>query len=842
MCTGNKTLFCHAILFLCLFSVTPSHSLNKEGYLAILKSNASLTSNELLSSCKASSPYIRSISQNLPNMQYTFLDSISSKYSLTADELSLLGRNSFVVSQRLCFSTFSHALQDIYDKDLPVFIATDLVLFALHQSYENLLMEIEMSTFIPEITTIITTMYDSLQVLADSYPDNTEMASVLQDVDLYITMAKSLIQGTKANPRLATTQGFDDLWEKCLQKEMVSIPLFSSHPRNIDFSQFTVRGHYTFTSALSNYFKLMMWLGRIDFWLTPPSAGEEKWEPSELQRMAAGACLVNELIDRADTRSALNAIESSLTLIIGECDNLTPAELKEITDTSGIENAAALFNPDNYATFLKNLINDPRSDQQILSDFIILNPFDTTPDTLPISFKLLGQRFAIDSYILSNVVYNRVETYRMMPSPLDAMYVLGNNDGALLLEAELKKYGYSPQLASLRALVDGYPASYWEESVFTLWLQAIRLLGPTLFMATTTPLQQVPLFMKTSSWHCEKLNTQLSSWAHLRHDNILYAKQSYTAGTSCSFPHSYVEPYPDFYRHITAFSKKASAAFRDNYNARGYFERLGEVTAQLADLAQKELDHKPFTSTESDFLKKMLFAVTHESGTPPFDGWFADLFYDCWEFFESAYTIADVHTQPTDGGGAIVGKVLHVGTGDINLGIVVAPSPTDSFRDMAFIGPFLSYYETITDDFTRLTDKDWRSLVASDSCPPRPDWTNCYLADVSGNAMADGRWLDGIDLTVGTMACPFRSIHEPAISVTRGIGRTVVSVSGSSVFAEALYLINNRGQVVRKMDRQPATDGKDAPHRWEIGGLSPGCYIIRIVGKGMNRMRKVIVH
>ena len=41
------------------------------------------------------------------------------------------------------------------------------------------------------------------------------------------------------------------------------------------------------------------------------------------------------------------------------------------------------------------------------------------------------------------------------------------------------------------------------------------------------------------------MNAQLASWAELRHDTLLYAKQSYTAVPVCDFPDAYVDPYPE---------------------------------------------------------------------------------------------------------------------------------------------------------------------------------------------------------------------------------------------------------------------------------------------------------
>ena len=45
-----------------------------------------------------------------------------------------------------------------------------------------------------------------------------------------------------------------------------------------------------------------------------------------------------------------------------------------------------------------------------------------------------------------------------------------------------------------------------------------------------------------------------ASWAELRHDTLLYAKQSYSAAAGCEYPDAYVDPYPAFYGKLEAFA------------------------------------------------------------------------------------------------------------------------------------------------------------------------------------------------------------------------------------------------------------------------------------------------
>jgi hypothetical protein len=55
--------------------------------------------------------------------------------------------------------------------------------------------------------------------------------------------------------------------------------------------------------------------------------------------------------------------------------------------------------------------------------------------------------------------------------------------------------------------------------------------------------------MRRAAWQRKQLQTQLASWAELRHDTILYGKQSYTT-TACEYPAGYVEPVPAFFARL----------------------------------------------------------------------------------------------------------------------------------------------------------------------------------------------------------------------------------------------------------------------------------------------------
>ena len=127
-----------------------------------------------------------------------------------------------------------------------------------------------------------------------------------------------------------------------------------------------------------------------------------------------------------------------------------------------------------------------------------------------------------------------------------------------MLKNDVTVFKIAPNYVALRKTVDSYDSTFWSQTLYNTWFQAIRDLNPTSDTA------HLPFFMTTAGWQHEKMNTQLASWAQLRHDNLLYAKQSYTSIPVCSYPYSYVEPYPQMYAHVKQFANNASGFFKNN--------------------------------------------------------------------------------------------------------------------------------------------------------------------------------------------------------------------------------------------------------------------------------------
>ncbi|HZW39778.1 MAG TPA: DUF3160 domain-containing protein [Ignavibacteriaceae bacterium] len=691
-------------------------------------------------------------SLNLNFNDALFFDSINFKYQLTPYEKSLIQQNGFLVTDRLKRNSYGESFLEIYHKDLPVFVSTDAILHAFHKSYDRILTDVEVGLLIPKLQELLSLLSGKMTNLNAAYGNDTAMTKMLRDVDLYITMPRILL-GENVSPFYPETQTeINSLLNLINQENISSYPLFSTTCKDLDFSQFKPRGHYINPQLpqLAKYFKAMIWLSRMEVYLIAPNVEGilcpmQKF--SDIKRQVIDAILISELIEIAGCQNKVKQIDDVLKFFVGEQDNVHYFNLKEVKNLVQITSANQLLDSIKVVQFQDTLAKQPYANQLILSQFLMqADPY--SPDSIkPASaFMLFGQRFVIDSYVMGSVVWDRIQfngerLCRLFPSTLDPIAALGNDAALQLLQSELNQWKYGSNLASLRYIIDQYQDTYWYSTLYLSWLQTIRKLNPPLVRTGLPP------FMQTAAFWQEKLNTQLFSWTELRHDNLLYAKQSYTGGTICSYPYAYVEPFPEFYQSLKTLADTASVRFNNlDFNNTwlktsvvNYFTYMSVVSDSLKNICEKELNGTPLTLNEAYWLKNIVYQTNPGSGEPPYLGWYSKLFYDDNYYnneglLDKDFIVADVHTIPTDCGGGWLGNVMHVGTGPHNLGVFIADIPGSG--NVAFVGPVSSYYEYTTINLLRLTDQEWDQTYLNASL--RPNWTNIYLADSTGNSRGEG--------------------------------------------------------------------------------------------------------
>lgn len=665
---------------------------------------------------------------------------VQKKMELTSGERNLIGKHGFMVTSRISYPSFNAGFYDIYNKDLPVYISADAVLHALHRSYDNMLKYVEKEILAKELKTALEKIHTYIETDKNRKSLTPFELQSLRDGDIYITVTRRLLEPTTAiNPVFfENNTAIADLLKLVHAESPSQYNLFSTQPRDIDFSQMKPRGHYTQDPELTAYFRAMMWLGRTELYITAPETYGVTPTDEDIKRQCALSIKIAECVKNSNAFINLENIDKAITLFVGAQDNLTTKDLLNVMSVHNI-NVNSIQQKETLQKFQDACI-EAGAAQKILSQ-ILFGDGGTDQIKPAAAYMLMGQRFIIDSYIFMNVVYDKV-AQRLMPSTLDAMFALGNNSALHLLDGELKRFDYAPQLAGLRYLLDSYGKSDWNSSLYASWLQSLRTLNPP----SEEKRNALPKFMQTAAWWQKTLNTQLMSWAELRHDNLLYAKQSYTGGLGCFYPEGFVEPVPELYATIKAFAKQFKTALMslsEQGNVGKLLQTLDKyetVMTALESISHKELNHQELDNSETAIIKNWVMQKDVNvvcAIEKHYTGWYQSLMFDVESNIQSDHNpnfiIADVHTQPTDEDGNMVGKVLHVGTGAPTLAVIIATDKDGC--STAYSGPVGSYFEHISENFQRLTDEEWADSYMSKGL--RPNLTNLYMANNEGTPYDD---------------------------------------------------------------------------------------------------------
>ena len=849
------TNFCTYIFFLFISSSTAfTQVFNIDDYMQFLQTHQNMSTEDLLQMHNAGY-FTDQINANYEDALY--FDTLDSYYNFTEYEKSLIQDHGFMVSERLKRISFGESFLQIFHQDFPVFVSTDAILHAFHISYDRILTDMEVGLLEDRLIELLWNLRNSIAQLNSNYGSNPDMMPMLKDVDIYVTVPLLLLE-ENATPYYPDNSSMIDSILNWIYDEEggISSTIFSTTCRVMDWSQFKPRGHYVYNPVtgidLEGYFRAMMWLGRIELYLITPDSYPFQCPPQtfqDIQRQTIDAFLIDELYDIANTYSIYEEMEYILKFFVGESDNVTLYNLGYLKQAISMSNPTELLDSLRMVEFQDTLSNQAFAYQLILSQILYSNPMSPNSIRPASAFLMFGQRFVIDSYVTATVVFDRILYYgekicRLFPSTLDVLFSLGNDASAQLLIEELKQYHYSSNLAALRYLIDHYDNEFWESSIYNYWLNSIRKLNPPADRSS------LPSFMQTASYWQEKMNTQLKSWTDLRHDNLLYAKQSYTGGTICSYPYCYVEPFPEFYANLNLLSEEAynyftSLNFPDpdvKTRVVGYFSFFGKVADTLQVICEKELAGIPFSNIESNFLQRMIYE-TAGCGTPVYLGWYPRLFYNDGLSYpgllESNHIVADIHTTPTDCGGGMIGAISHVGTGNINLGLFIIENHLGELT--AFVGPVTSYYEYRTMNFLRLTDDEWASNYLQSAL--RPDWVNIYLADSLGQSRGPG----------GTLITSIKEDKDPVIPESQILLNnypnpfnpyTIISFSIpynlTNSFVE-LKVFDLNGQLVKTLVQENLSAGNYLT-KWEGDNssgykVSSGVYIysLRVGSRAVNK-------
>lgn len=601
------------------------------------------------------------------------------------------------------YENFYELYEDLARNQRPLYITVDPFLHVSHVLYDYSLRSAELNYFYPELVEITKFMLGEMQRL--SRVKHRKVSQAARRNLAYFEVAMKLLDGSfTPDPEVGSEVEHDI---RAIEEHM---GFDSSYTMGIleDFSQYVPRGHYTRTETFKRYFKAMMWYGRMSFYVSP--RGKTASRNIMLTRQAI--LITKILMDNPEILKKWKSIYEPTAYMVGKSDDLSPLDFIPLVRKYFPKFPVGFHDDNKILAFMEEAsqLRPPR----IFSTYYTDREKPTV--TLP-SFRFMGQRFVPDSYMFQNLVYRAVGTRRkprLFPKGLDILAVLNIPRSEEILREyynEFSYFGYKERLDTLRSIFSRLSRKDWHQNAYYHWLYIIYLLN-------IPPNGMVPTFMVTPAYQDKLLVTSLGYWAELRHDTILYAKQSYTAKLTGIQEKKkfvkilYVEPLPDVFGELREFADSLRIKL-STYNIldpsiSSKLESFSRIVSRLQEISARELEGKSPTISECEelygigkILRELVKIPGKEKYTTQID--------------KKMALIADVHTDPNSK------KVLEVGVG--NPLVLYAVIPYEGDKYLATGGMF-SYFEFIHPMKDRLTDEKWQNMQPYDRIE---DWMRSFV-------------------------------------------------------------------------------------------------------------------
>ncbi len=679
-----------------------------------------------------------SVSQNLSNVinagNFNFSDAVK----------SLLVKNAFVVKP----SSYNNEFFPLYESNrysyTPSFITTDSMLHNYHLMFDFLLKQLEEQKLAVELKQLNVSMlseslsqYNSLKgtewenaakrnvgffAVGSKLLDSS--VSVPSIVKNEVEQELALIdahQGISKSPVMNIGGGQDMI----INTPQGPLPLEALKE---DYSQYIPRGHYDKTEQLKAYFKSMMWYGRLTFRMK---------NDDEIK----SALLITIALNQESNRNSWNMIYTPINFFVGKSDDITYYQFKDLAEEiygGDIILQTMSTDKNKFASFVEatKTLDPP----QINSMPIFEASFQSDREKEIKGFRFMGQRFTIDASIFQRLIYREVgdktkscQEYkpeeascltgaRCLPKGLDIPAAMGSDEAINIVKAmgETQYACYPENMSKMDDYLSGLSTEVWTQNLYWGWLYQLRPL-------LDEKLSGYPTFMQNSAWARKDLNTFLGSWAELKHDTILYAKQVYAelggGGFEEKDDRGYVEPNPYVYARLASLLKMTNEgleirglltpSMKDNLS------KMEQLAMSLKTISEKELNNEKLTDEEYELIRSYGGQLEHfwfeiNKDEPQYKELGQRDFLDQ----NPAAIVADVATDPN-------GQVLEEGTGKIYEIYVVVP--IDGELRIAKGGVY-SYYEFTWPMSDRLTDKKWREILNSGQAPQLPEWTSAFIA------------------------------------------------------------------------------------------------------------------
>jgi hypothetical protein len=659
------------------------------------------------------------------------LSNVIVPFVLSEEQVNRLAQDGFVVSPGVEKEFFTVYEQARY-ANVPTFVTSDSLLHVYHLLFDKVLRTAERNAFIPMLRELNQAMLAQTDVQYQAL-QGTKWEDAARHTVAFIGVGSQLLDPAVAVPAYAQDLVEAELAQIEDAAGIMPSPLFPGLEYGEDYTQYIPRGHYTISDDLTAYFKSMMWYGRMTFRLKTDNLDVGRAE-TRAALLLVHALRTAQVNDQPALQTWLDLYNPTV-FFVGRSDDLTAFQYLEVIDEiyGPAPNLLTIADEGQLDTFIAAANELPPP--QILG--IVISVGDDVEETTK-GFRFMGQRFVPDAYIFRQLIYRNVgtsENPRQLPKGLDIMAAMGSDRAYVLLDemGETSYANYPEQMEKMQIWVDGLTTEEWTETLYTTWLYTFEPL-------LAVPGSGYPQFMQSDAWLDKQLNTSLGSWAELKHDTILYAKQVYAelgggGGAPQPLPaRGYVEPVPEFYARLEALTTMTLEGLDERgllgEQDRNSLQRLQRLAAALQVMAEKELRGEPLTEAEFNLIRfyggelehLTMAAADREDEDPAAQ--------PVMDEEPQAAVIADVATAPDpDGDGIANPVVLEEAVGRINEIYVVVPliNEDGTIQLQVAKGGVFSYYEFTWPAEDRLTDEKWRLMLDEGTAPPLPEWTGSFF-------------------------------------------------------------------------------------------------------------------
>lgn len=480
---------------------------------------------------------------------------------------------------------------------------------------------------------------------------------------------------------------------------------------DLDYTQFIVRGYYEEDETLQRYFRAMMWYGLVSFYQ----------REEDLTRSAA---LITLALD-TEAFAKWKALYTTTSFFAGASDDCGYYEYQPLLKSAYGDDVtvAALPGDDKAWQTFRNLTAElPAPRINSLPNGNAQNLDENK------CFRLMGQRFSIDSAMFQQLIYSNVQdapdgSRRLLPDALDIPAAFGSDEALRIVsDAGATSFpNYSEHMNELRTQVQGTDPSFWQASLYNQWLY-------TLLPLLDEKGDGYPTFMRSTAWARRSLESFLGSYTELKHDTVLYSKQAGAEGDG-DIPQKrddrgYVEAEPLTFLRL----HNLCVATSEGLDGFGMIEReqmddldiLSQLAEKLSTIARKELSGELPSDEEFELIRSIGVQLEHFwQQVYRKDAEAMGLSYMDASQFPSAIVV-DVASGD--------GQCLELGTGNVCKMYVIVS--VDGKLRLAS-GPVYSFYQFEQPISDRMTDSSWRELVnhaylGDDDRTTSPAWTDDY--------------------------------------------------------------------------------------------------------------------